>query len=400
MQVRSIQSHERSDLVPKGASSDVKTIEVFRAGTFQPMAGPAVTFSTGDLEKIAAGYDAENAPAPVVVGHPKTDSPAYGWIKSFRVEGEKLLADIGDLAAAFTEAVAERRYRKVSMSFFKPDAPNNPAPGAHYPKHVGFLGGAAPAVSGLKPVDLAGDDDAVTFEFADRAFKDGAAPGGGGVTIHAPISLTIKGGDSAEIRDQVQDMLRTHINDIVNAVGLPEARIRALGKEAYWLHSIKGYDGGVKHGLSLLGFRAQIHQWYNEDPIGLPNTHRIDVEIREPLFDDEPAYSEKTERQIWRMINAMKRWSQDTALRLIGAVDGPVRVGAAALAGNIVTIPPKPFTEAVAIAHERVAAAVLSATTIIVPPKPVAEMETAGPIRWALAGAPSIVTATLYPKDS
>ena len=59
------------------------------------------------------------------------------------------------------------------MSFHMQGAPANPKPRGLYPKHVGFLGAAAPAVPGLKPVHFAGaPEQALTFEFAEEAFRD------------------------------------------------------------------------------------------------------------------------------------------------------------------------------------------------------------------------------------
>ena len=152
-------------------------IEVFRPGTFLPMAGDAVTYSAEDLRAIAAGYDFAAAPAPIVVGHPKTDAPAFGWATGFDYDEvtDRLFATIGDLEPAFADAVKAKRYRKVSMSFFRPDAANNPKPGAWYPKHIGFLGGAAPAVSGLTPVSFADDAQALTFEFGEPGFEQTAS---------------------------------------------------------------------------------------------------------------------------------------------------------------------------------------------------------------------------------
>lgn len=153
-------------------------IEVFRPGTFTPMNGSPMEFSAADLSASAEAYDAETAPAPAVVGHPSTDAPAYGWAQSFSYDGdsERMTARVGDLEPAFAEAVRARRYAKISMALFKPDAPANPKPGVYYPKHIGFLGGAAPAVSGLKPVHFAGsDDETVIIEFGDPGFRDTAS---------------------------------------------------------------------------------------------------------------------------------------------------------------------------------------------------------------------------------
>ena len=148
---------------------ETRRIEVFRPGTFRALNGHVVTYTPEDVAALAASYDPSAAPAPVVVGHPKTDSPAFGWVKRlhFDAAAERLFADIGDIAPEFERAVREGRYKKISISIFPPQAAANPRPGKPYLKHVGFLGGAAPAVPGLKPVTLAGDDDAVTIELAD-----------------------------------------------------------------------------------------------------------------------------------------------------------------------------------------------------------------------------------------
>ncbi|MDD7908631.1 hypothetical protein PUV47_01770 [Pseudovibrio exalbescens] len=157
-----------------GSSATTKQIEVFRPGTFLSMGGTSFSITGDELSALAERYDAKVNPVPVVVGHPKTNAPAYGWVQSFSYDeaSERLVAEVGDLDPAFTEAVEAGRYKKISMSFFQPGAPSNPAGNELYPRHVGFLGGAAPAVSGLKPVEFAEGDDVVTIEFGERAFKD------------------------------------------------------------------------------------------------------------------------------------------------------------------------------------------------------------------------------------
>lgn len=168
--------------MPAGGNNveTARKVEVFRPGTFTAMDGRSYSFSADDVAAMAENYDAENAPAPVVVGHPKTDDPAFGWASGFEVNEEgKLVASVDRLAPAFVTAVEEGRYRKVSMKFFEPMHPANPTPGQYYPRHIGFLGGAAPAVSGLAPVQFsdAEDEGMVEFEycgpaFADKAFED------------------------------------------------------------------------------------------------------------------------------------------------------------------------------------------------------------------------------------
>ncbi|MEP3298558.1 MAG: hypothetical protein ABJO27_19150 [Pseudoruegeria sp.] len=153
-------------------------IEVFRPGTFTPSAGKPIEFSTADLKAIADAYDPDSSPAPIVVGHPNMDAPAYGWIKGleFDEQSERLFADLHEIEPQFADLVKQGRYKKVSMAFFAPTQSANPNPGAWYPKHVGFLGGAAPAVSGLKNVEFS-TEEAVTFtaDFGERGFEEAAS---------------------------------------------------------------------------------------------------------------------------------------------------------------------------------------------------------------------------------
>ncbi|MCA1492710.1 hypothetical protein I6F11_17455 [Ensifer sp. NBAIM29] len=154
-------------------------IEVFRTGTFAPMVGTEITYSGADLRAMADAYDVETAPAPLVVGHPAVDAPAYGWVDSFEFDAvaDRLYANVGQLEPAFSEAVKAGRYKKVSLSFHRPDSSANPVPGTWYPKHVGFLGGAAPAVTGLKNVQFSAGDNAPIFtaDFGERGFEETAS---------------------------------------------------------------------------------------------------------------------------------------------------------------------------------------------------------------------------------
>lgn len=163
------------------ANTHVARIEVFRTGTFTPMEGAAITYSAADLKAMADAYDYDTAPAPIVVGHPATDAPAFGWVQNFEFDAssDRLYANVGEIEPSFAEAVKKGSYKKVSLSFFRPENAANPVPGTWYPKHVGFLGGAAPAVTGLKNVRFAGisNDDAPVFtaDFGESGFEETAS---------------------------------------------------------------------------------------------------------------------------------------------------------------------------------------------------------------------------------
>lgn len=137
-------------------------IEALRPGTFRDMRGQEWTLTREHLVEMAAGYDPAAAPSPVVVGHPKTDDPAFGWIAQAAVgNDDKLRLTLGDLDPAFCAAVEKKQYRKVSTALFTPDSPHNPKPGQWYIRHIGFLGAMPPAVTGLHPVQFAGGDEEI-----------------------------------------------------------------------------------------------------------------------------------------------------------------------------------------------------------------------------------------------
>jgi hypothetical protein len=142
-------------------------IHFFRPGVHTAMSGQSIEFSAADLAAAAAAYDPAKWQAPIVVGHPAIDAPAYGWVEAVRDEAGQLYADAGQVEAQFADMVRAGRFKKVSAAWFMPEHPRNPTPGSYYLKHIGFLGAAAPAVSGLKPVEFAADAaDVLIVSFA------------------------------------------------------------------------------------------------------------------------------------------------------------------------------------------------------------------------------------------
>jgi len=141
-------------------------IEIFKPGKHTAMSGAVLDFSESDLQAMVDAYDPAVYDAPLVIGHPKLDAPAYGWVKSLSFADGIVNAEPQDVDAEFAELVKAKRFKKVSASFFAPDSPRNPKPGTYYLRHVGFLGAQPPAVKGLKSVNFA-DGDEITIEFGD-----------------------------------------------------------------------------------------------------------------------------------------------------------------------------------------------------------------------------------------
>ncbi len=63
----------------------MQRIEIFRPGTHTAMSGETIGFTEAQLRASAAAYDPAKHEAPIVVGHPRHDGPAYGWVKSLAI---------------------------------------------------------------------------------------------------------------------------------------------------------------------------------------------------------------------------------------------------------------------------------------------------------------------------
>lgn len=143
-----------------------KPIQIFKPGKHVAMSGAELSFSENDLAATAAAYDPAKYKAPIVVGHPKHDSPAYGQVAGLVIAGGRLEANPENVDEAFAEMVRAKRFTHVSASFYSPDSPQNPVPGVYYLRHVGFLGAQPPAVKGLRPPEFA-DNETGVVEFGD-----------------------------------------------------------------------------------------------------------------------------------------------------------------------------------------------------------------------------------------
>lgn len=147
-----------------------KPIQIFKAGKHTASSGIALTFSESDLSASAKAYDPAIHEAPLVVGHPKADLPAYGWVKSLSFSDSGLEAEPAQVNADFAEMVKNGAFKKISASFYTPDSPSNPVPGVYYLRHVGFLGAEAPAVKGLRAPEFSDAADGV-IEFSELDFN-------------------------------------------------------------------------------------------------------------------------------------------------------------------------------------------------------------------------------------
>lgn len=156
-------------------------IEILRPGTFTSEEGAAVTITAADCAAMVAAYQ-PTALAPIVLGHPKSDAPAQGWISEMRVRADGVVEAVpGQVDPAFAEMVAAGRYKKVSVRLYGKASPHNPTPGTLALRHVGALGAHPPAVKGLKNM---------TVSFAEGDADNAALSISGGLMIEHDLSFT------------------------------------------------------------------------------------------------------------------------------------------------------------------------------------------------------------------
>lgn len=144
-------------------------IEIFRPGVLTDDGGVERTFTPADIRAMAEGYDPALREAPLCVGHPDSNLPAYGWVKRLAINADgRLTMDPHQVEPQFAEMVVAGRFKKRSAAFYPPQHPSNPTPGAWYLRHVAFLGAQPPAVSGLKDIQFAdADQGCVCFSEGD-----------------------------------------------------------------------------------------------------------------------------------------------------------------------------------------------------------------------------------------
>jgi hypothetical protein len=139
-------------------------VEIFRAGSHTASNGVTLSYSGEELAQMSGSYSPSLHEAPVVVGHPKDNGPAFGWVKELRLQGDRLFAKLHQCNSDFVQLVKDKAYKKISASFYPPQSASNPTPGKWSLRHVGFLGAMPPAVKGLAGVEFAEDGESIDFE--------------------------------------------------------------------------------------------------------------------------------------------------------------------------------------------------------------------------------------------
>jgi cation transport regulator ChaB len=183
------------------ADSTLPWIQVFRTGRHTDSAGVEKEWKEEDLEKIVSSYKPSDHEAPVVIGHPKDNAPAWGWVEGLKRDGQFLYAKFKDLVPEFVEMVKKGLFKKRSIAIY-PDLTL---------RHIGFLGALPPAVKGL--ADIKFEENAVTIEYGDEIKK--------------------KGGTKMGLRDILKSIFTKAIDDI------PEDQLQVVSPRTFTEAEVK-----------------------------------------------------------------------------------------------------------------------------------------------------------------
>jgi hypothetical protein len=111
-------------------------IEIFKTGLHKAINGCVMEVTEVDLVRIANSYDPSKYSAPIFIGHPEDNAPAFGWVDSLKIVDQTLFFKARKVDPEFEKMVNIGLFKKRSISLF-PDGTL---------RHVGFLGAMPPDV--------------------------------------------------------------------------------------------------------------------------------------------------------------------------------------------------------------------------------------------------------------
>lgn len=140
-------------------AQDIKGVEIFSTGKHR--GSDTIDITDTDLDQMVASFEtlaSQDGFKPVLkLGHEDTQkyfgqrkgAPNLGFVERIWREGNKILADFGNVPDAIIDMIKQRRYNAVSIEMF-PKAEIQGKTFANVLTAVALLGAELPAVKGLK----------------------------------------------------------------------------------------------------------------------------------------------------------------------------------------------------------------------------------------------------------
>ncbi len=136
-------------------------IEMFRAGPQISSTGQKLVFTENDLDQVVGSYDPVHHEAPLIIGHDQQDdTPALGWVRKVWRKGKELWGRV-ELTPKAEQLIKDGVFKKVSSSFYLPEAETNPTPGKLSLRHLGLV--SIPAVKGLTAFSELSEQETITI---------------------------------------------------------------------------------------------------------------------------------------------------------------------------------------------------------------------------------------------
>ena len=131
---------------------------LFKKGNHITEAGSPYPVDDAKLDQIVTAtkkFPYQNNEIPIVIGHPKSDSPKWGSVLKDNIVrvGNEILGTPNYLVPEFEEWIGKKLYDTVSIALR----------GDGSIRHIALLGGVPPAVTGLSPVHFGEADTALQF---------------------------------------------------------------------------------------------------------------------------------------------------------------------------------------------------------------------------------------------
>lgn len=136
-------------------------VEMFRAGPQISSTGQKLVFTENDLDQVVGSYDPSHHEAPLIIGHDQQDdTPALGWVRKIWRKGSELWGKV-ELTPKAEQLIKDGVFKKISSSFYLPEAETNPTPGKLSLRHLGLV--SIPAVKGLTAFSEQSEQQTITI---------------------------------------------------------------------------------------------------------------------------------------------------------------------------------------------------------------------------------------------
>jgi hypothetical protein len=238
---------------------------------------------------------------PIAVGHPKTDSPAWGWVNGYKRVGDVLYAKVKELVPQFEAWLNEKRYKERSVALNQDMTL----------RHIGFLGAVPPAVEGLPGIALAaaGDDTVLAFAANDLALEFSS-----GDDAHLNPDGTFKGGFDGCVAHfrTTKGLNEDHARALCAHIGRQAGKIMSAQElDALILQFTKKEETHMKKLLALLGLTETATE---DDAIGAVNAIRASagtIVANKAVLGALELTPEATEAEAVALINTFKKGHSD-----------------------------------------------------------------------------------------